>query len=94
VILSELVGREDHPAYQALEISNGNRQYSFLRSTVAAALATQRPFLSTVVIKALNHHAITCLHVERGRISTVPVKVGDYDPPEHYRVQALMDDNG
>jgi hypothetical protein len=92
MILSELVGHEDHPAYQALEISNGNRQYSFLRSIVAAALATQRPFLSTVVIKALNYHAITCLHVNAGEYRPCQVLVGKYEPPAHYRVQALMDD--
>lgn len=92
MILSELLGSEAHPSYQALEISNGNRQYSFLQSIVAAALETQRPLLSTVVIKALNYHAITCLHVNAGEYRPCPVKVGDYDPPEHYRVQALMDD--
>jgi hypothetical protein len=27
VILFELIGTEDHPVYEALEITNGNRQY-------------------------------------------------------------------
>jgi hypothetical protein len=54
VILFELTGSENHPVYQSLEISNGNRQYDFLRSIVVSSLAMGRPFLSQHVIKALN----------------------------------------
>lgn len=93
MILYELTGEnENHPTYQALEISNVNRQYDFLRSIVAASLATQRPFLSTHIIKALNFHAITCLHTNAGEYRPCAVKVGDYEPPDHFRVSALMDD--
>ena len=92
MILFEITGNESHPTYQELEISNGNRQYDFLRSIVAAALAMQRPFLSSHVIKALNFHAITCLHTNPGEFRPCPVTVGEYMPPAHYRVQALMDD--
>lgn len=92
MILYELLGSESHPAYQALEISNGNRHYSFLRSIVVASLDAGRPFLSQQVIKALNFHAIACLHTNAGEYRPCPVTVGDYSPPEHYRVQALMDD--
>lgn len=92
MILYELVGSEQHPVYQALEISNGDRQYDFLRAIVTAALAIQRPFLSSHLIKALNFHAITCLHTHSGEYRPCAVTVGDYNPPDHYRVEALMDD--
>lgn len=92
MILFELVGSEGHPAYQALEIANGNRQYDFIRSIVAASLEVKRPLLSSAVVKALNFHAITCLHTNAGEYRPCPVNVGGYNPPEHYRVEALMSD--
>lgn len=93
MILFELcAGSEQHPSYQSLEVSNGARQYDFLRSVVVVGLELQRQFLSTHIIKALNFHAITCLHTNAGEYRPCPVKVGDYHPPEHYRVDALMDD--
>lgn len=92
MILFEITGSEDNPVYQSLEISNGNRQYDFLRSIVVASLEMGRPFLSQHVIKALNFQAITCLHTHAGEYRPCPVYVGDYTPPDHYRVQALMDD--
>jgi Fic family protein len=98
VIVFELVNREDHPVYQKLQIANGNRHYSFLRSIVEASLEMGKPFLSQHVLKALNFHAITCLHTNPGEYRPCPVYVKDvagniiYTPPEHYRVSALMDD--
>ncbi len=96
MILFELTGTEANPIYQALEIANGNRQYDFLRSIVLAALETNKLFLSQHVIKALNYHAITCLHVSPGEYRPCPVYVGEgegkFTPPEHYQVNALMDD--
>jgi Fic family protein len=92
VILYELTNSEDHPVYQALEVANGNRQYDFLRSAVVASLDIERPFLSQHLIKAFNFHAITCLHTNPGEYRPWLVTVGDYRPPEHYRVPALMDD--
>ena len=93
MILFELTGRsEDHPAYRALHVSNGERHYGFLQSLVTAALSIDRPFLSQTVIKAINYHAIACLHTDAGEYRPCPVEVGDYKPPEHYRVDALMDD--
>jgi fido (protein-threonine AMPylation protein) len=92
VILFEIVGSEQHSVYQDLEIANGNRQYDFLRSIVAASMAVQRPFLSSHVIKAFNFQAITCLHTNAGEFRPCKVTVGTYEPPEHFRVQALMDD--
>lgn len=92
MILHEILGGENHSIYQDLEISNGNRQYDFLKSIVEASLAVQRPFLSSHVVKALNFHAITCLHTNAGEYRPCPVSVGSYLPPAHYRVEALMDD--
>jgi hypothetical protein len=91
MILWELIEREDHPVYQELEVSNGNRQYDFLRSIVLASLNLNQTFLSQSVIKALNYHAITCLHTNPGEYRPCPVHVGKYQPPDHYRVGALMD---
>ena len=93
MILFELVeGGENHPAYRAMEASNGERHYGFLEAVVKASLAVERPFLSQTVLKALNYHAIACLHPYAGEYRPCPVYVGEYKPPEHYRVGALMDD--
>lgn len=93
MILFELTNNsEQHAAYQALEISNGNRQYSFLKDLVAAAVQMDRKHLSATVIKALNFQAIACLHTNAGEYRPCPVTVGAYSPPESYRVDALMED--
>lgn len=93
MILFELCGEnEAHPAYRALEAGNGGRQYDFLRSLVTASIATDRPFLSHHIIKALNFHAIACLHTNAGEYRPCQVIVGNHTPPQHFRVEALMDD--
>lgn len=93
MIVHELTGRrEDHPVYRTLEAENGSRQYDFLRSIVAASLNIKRPFFSQHIIKALNFHAIACLHYDAGVYRPWLVQVGQHHPPEHYRVPALMDD--
>lgn len=92
MILFELAQSEHHPVYQEMAIANVNRQYDFLRSIVLAAVKTEKPFISHHLIKALNFHAITCLHTNAGEYRPWLVKVGDYDPPEHFRVPDLMDD--
>jgi len=92
MILFEICGTEDHPAYERLAVTNLNRQYDLLRSLVMAALETNRICLSQTVIRALNFHAIACLHTNAGEFRPTKVYVGDYEPPDHYRVQALMDD--
>lgn len=92
MILHELIETEAHPEYQALEIANVNRQVDFMRSMVVASINLGRPFLSQHLIKALNYHAITCLHISAGEYRPCGVTVGSYTPPDHYRVPALMDD--
>jgi Fic family protein len=96
VIVFELVQTENHPVYQTLQVSNGNRQYDFLHSIVQASIAMGKLFLSQHILKALNFHAITCLHPYAGEYRPCPVTVGvppnQHIPPEFYRVPALMDD--
>lgn len=92
MILFELTNSEQHPAYQALEISSGERHYSFLQSIVAASIDVGRPFLSQYVLKAINYHAIACLHTNAGEFRPCEVVVGTHTPPQHFRVAALMDD--
>ena len=93
MILHELVGHnEDHPVYQALDVANREIQINFLNSLVLAALGSNTPFLSQTVIKALNFHSIGCLHAHAGQYRPCEVKVGEYHPPEHFRVATLMDD--
>jgi len=93
MILWEAVGcRESHPVYAQMEVENGNRHYSFLQSIVAASLEMGRPFLSTQILKALNYHAIACLHAHAGEFRPCEVTVGHYHPPASHRVQSLMDD--
>lgn len=92
MIIYELTQTENNPVYQDLQVSNGKRHYDFLSSIVTAALGMGRPFLSQEVIRALNYHAIACLHVNAGMYRPCEVHVNNHNPPEHYRVQALMDD--
>jgi fido (protein-threonine AMPylation protein) len=92
VIIFELTNSEAHTAYQELEVANGTRQYDFLRSIVSAALTLERPFLSQHLLKALNFHAIACLHTNAGEFRPCEVTVGTHTPPAHHRVQAQMDD--
>lgn len=92
MIIFELLGTEEHAAYQSLAISNGSRQYDFLNSIVEAAGVVGSPFLSQHIIKALNFHAITCLHTSAGEYRPCEVRVNNHAPPAHYRVSALMED--
>jgi Fic family protein len=54
-------------------------------------LQSDRSYLK-LLLKALNFQAIACLHVNAGEYRPCPVSVGNYNPPEHYRVDALMED--
>lgn len=97
MILFEICNRnESAPAYQEMMVGNLDRQYSFLLSAVQAAVSTRKLHLSHTLIKALNYHAITCLHVSAGEYRPCQVHVGQgegrFDPPEHYVVPALMDE--
>ena len=90
MVLYELFEDEQHPEYRALASANLERQYGFLTSIVNAAVAVDRPMVSTAIVKALNYHAICCLHVNAGEYRPCPVEVGGFRPPAHYRVPELM----
>ena len=93
MIISELTGLdENHPVYKELEVSNNLRQYSFLESIIQTSLNIRSPFLSQTVVKAINYHAIACLHTKAGEYRPCEVQVGTYKPPAHYRVKDQMDD--
>lgn len=83
-------GEETNPIYQNLEIENLDRQYSFLRSLVMASIELKRQVLSLDTIRAFNYHAISCLHATAGELRPCSVNVGDYEPPPHYQVPALL----
>lgn len=91
MILFDLSNSEQNPAYQALAIFNGDRQFSFLQSIVGAALDTNQAFLSNGILKALNFQAITCLHPSAGEYRPCEVRVGSHEPPMQFRVAALME---
>jgi len=78
--------------YQALEIANLSRQYGFLESIISTAIGIERPMVSSAMLKALNVHAIACLHVNAGQYRPGAVEVGKIQPPHHYRVPDLMED--
>ena len=96
MILFDLNPTENCIAYEALQISNLNRQYDFLESIVPVALDVNRPYLSQTLIKAFNYHAIVCLHSDAGQIRRCEVELGNnqkaHKPPRMIRVQALLDD--
>lgn len=91
MFVHDLVGTEQHPVYQQLSAENLDRQYSFLRSITVASLDLGQPMLSIEVIKALNYHAVSCLHANAGDFRTWPVNVGpSFTPPLHIQVPPLM----
>ena len=93
MILFELRDQnENDDVYRKLALSNHMRQQDFLKSVVLAALESGRPLLSQTVIKALNYHAMACLHPFAGEYRPCAVLVGNHTPPDHYRVAALTDD--
>lgn len=98
MILFEILGKESDPIYQEQQASNLDREYQFVRSIVSTAIKCDRQFLSQAIIKAINFHAIACLHVNAGKYRPCEVNVRDsngdvsYKPPKQYRVDALMDD--
>lgn len=97
MILFELLGRsEAHPVYHELAVSNLARHYDFLKSLITAAVRAEHRRLSHEIIKALNYHAIACLHHHAGQHRPGAVVVGEgedaYHPPDHDAVPELMDD--
>ena len=90
--LAELTGfDENHPAYARVAAFNGHRLHGFLQSMVDVALEFPSPTLSHTLVKALNFHAIAGLYATAGQYRSHVIRVGDYIPPEPFRVQSLMD---
>lgn len=93
MILHDLTNSENHPFYAKMQVSNGVRHYDFLKSVVEAAIETDRPFLSQTILKALNFHAIACLHPNAGMYRPCSVTVGENENfPAHWQIPDLMDD--
>ena len=93
MIIHELVNEsETHPVYRKLDAANRQRQLDFFKDLVEAAIQSGTPFLSQTVIKALDFHAIGCLHAFAVQFRPFEVTVGDYEPPMHIRVPSLMYD--
>lgn len=90
----EITNDEANPVYQELTIANLARQYGFLRSIVEASVNLKRPMLSHEIIKALNYHAIACLHSSCGVWRPCEVHVGAgpdaFQPPAAWSVPGLM----
>lgn len=90
MFIYDLVGTEQNGPYQNLAAENLARQYTFLRSVVEASIDLNQCVLSIEALKALNYHAIACLHFSAGAFRPCEVKVGDHQPPPHFQVPALM----
>lgn len=91
MIVFDLVGDEEaHPIYQQLAAENLERQYSYLQSIVKTSLALKRDMLSMELIKGLNYHALAGLHSGAGEIRPWGVKVGEFKPMPHYRIEAPL----
>jgi len=74
-----------------MAIANVDRQFSFLQSLVLAALGSNQHFISDTILKALNFHAIACLHTSAGMFRPCKVTVGAYEPPREFQVPGLME---
>lgn len=91
MIIFDLVRDDENaPAYQAMAAENLGRQYDFMQSLVDSAFALKRPLISHEIIKALNFHAIACLHNSAGEYRPSEVQVASRLCPPHARVPALM----
>lgn len=91
MILFDLSDSEANPVYQSMAIANGDRQFSFLQSLVLAAMESNQHFISDSILKALNFHAIACLHTSAGMYRPCKVTVGTYEPPPEFQVPGLME---
>ena len=93
MIVHDLTGNETDTIYKELEVSNGFRHYDFLGSIIKTALQTDRKLLSQTLLKALNFHAIACLHTNAGQYRPCKIRVGcNKNFPEPWQIPDLMDD--
>lgn len=91
MIIFDLVGdNENNQVYQDMAAENLRRQYTLMRSLVDNAIDLKRPLLSHEIVKALNYHAIACLHSSAGEYRPSEVLIAERRCPPHARVPALM----
>lgn len=95
MILRELVKGEHDPLYKQLEVANTGRQFGFLLSLIEIVKAKDQQWLSQSIIKALNYHAIACLHDYAGEYRPCDAYIGEsgngHKPPPPHAVRAQMD---
>lgn len=93
MVLFEFVGQDENDqSYHRLAMSNLSRQYRFLQSVITASIESEWNKVSIGLIKSLNHHAIACLHVNAGEYRPCDLRVGDYEPPQHFLIPELMNE--
>jgi Fic family protein len=92
MIVHDLVGTEDNPAYRILEAQNLIRQYDFTHSIYQAANSLNQHGLSQEKLKALNFHGIACLHGFAGQYRPHDVVITNalHRPPPFQQVNELM----
>ena len=88
------LGSEQHPLYIRVAELNYDRYFSFLQTMIEAAvsLPLADTWLSHDLVKAIDMHAIAGLHEEAGQYRSVPVKVGELNPPAPENIVPLMND--
>lgn len=93
MFIHELVGTEENEHYRTLEVQNLIRQYDFTRSIHQAALALGHIGLSEEQLRALNYHAIACLHRHAGeyRPHNVVITNSFHKPPPFEAVPELVE---
>ena len=94
MIVFDILRTENHQVYRDLERQNLGRQYDFLRSAFLASMQLSFAGLSDAFLKALNMHAIGCLHEYAGsyRPVGIEVRIGEsaHTPPISEQVPGLM----
>lgn len=89
---------ENNDSYRRLEASNLDRHYDFLHSVILASIGIGKLYISSAIVKALNHQAIVSLHANAGQYRPMEVHVADehgntlFEPPPSFKVSSLMDD--
>lgn len=82
-----------NPIYTAMAVSNLKRLQTFLDSAIVAATQLHHRKVTHDLIKALNYHAIVCLHEFPGEYRKSKArKLKNYQPPSANEVQGLMND--
>lgn len=82
---------ERDPLYKELERTNGIRHYGLLQSIISTSLTIKYNAICHGIIKAINYHAIACLHKGAGEYRNTEVRVNGFTPPSHELVDGLMD---